>query len=154
MSASEPLVAIDRRWIGHQLPPSELAIERGRLRLFAKAIGETDPVYLELEAARRAGHPDLPVPPTFRVAVELESGANERLLQQLGIPLAKLLHGEQGFSYHRLAYAGDLLCVQSQVADIYERKGGQLEFVLKTSRVTNQREELVAELRQLIVCRH
>lgn len=39
---------IDRRWIGHRLPPSELTIDRARLRFFAQAIGETDPVYTDV----------------------------------------------------------------------------------------------------------
>ena len=47
---------------------------RGRLRFFAKAIGETDPVYTDDAAARDAGYPDLPAPPTFLFAAELDAG--------------------------------------------------------------------------------
>ena len=145
---------IDRKWIGHELPPSVLPIDRRRLQFFAKAIGETDPVYTDLEAARAAGYADLPAPPTFLFAAELDSGASERLIADLGIPLAKLLHGEQGFSYHRNVVAGDTVTVRSTITDIYDKKGGALEFVVKTSRATNQRDELVAEMRGVIVCRN
>lgn len=145
---------IDRQWIGHELPASVLPLERSRLRFFAKATGETDPVYTDVQAARAAGHADLPAPPTFLFAAELDSGASDRLLQDLGIPLAKLLHGEQGFSFHRVACAGDTITVRSRVTDIYDRKQGALEFVVKTARATNQQGELVAELRTVIVCRH
>jgi len=145
---------IDRKWIGHELPPSVLPIERSRLQFFAKAIGETDPVYTDAAAARDAGYPDLPAPPTFLFAAELDSGASDRLLADLGIPLSKLLHGEQGFSYHRSACVGDTVTVRSTITDIYDKKNGALEFVVKTSRATNQRDELVAELRAVIVCRH
>ncbi|MFS2049994.1 MaoC family dehydratase N-terminal domain-containing protein [Variovorax sp. Varisp41] len=145
---------IDRKWIGHALPPSVLPLERTRLQFFAKAIGETDPVYTDPAAARDAGYADLPAPPTFLFAAELDSGASNRLLADLGIPLAKLLHGEQGFSYHRAACAGDTVTVRSTITDIYDKKNGALEFVVKSSRATNQRDELVAELRTVIVCRH
>uniref|UniRef100_UPI000D38D81D MaoC family dehydratase N-terminal domain-containing protein n=1 Tax=unclassified Variovorax TaxID=663243 RepID=UPI000D38D81D len=145
---------IDRKWIGHELPASVLPIERTRLQFFAKAIGETDPVYTDIAAARDAGYPDLPAPPTFLFAAELDSGASSRLLADLQIPLAKLLHGEQSFSYHRPACVGDTVTVRSTVTDIYDKKNGALEFVVKTSRATNQRDELVAELRAVIVCRH
>jgi len=145
---------IDRKWIGHALPPSVLPLERTRLQFFAKAIGETDPVYTDPAAARDAGYADLPAPPTFLFAAELDSGASSRLLADLGIPLAKLLHGEQGFSYHRAACAGDTVTVRSTITDIYDKKNGALEFVVKSSRATNQRDELVAELRTVIVCRH
>ncbi|OYV02143.1 MAG: acyl dehydratase [Burkholderiales bacterium PBB5] len=145
---------IDKKWIGHQLPPSVLTIDRTRLRFFANAIGETNPVYTDLEAARAAGYADLPVPPTFLVAAELDSGATDQLLAQLGIPLAKLLHGEQGYTYHRPVVAGDTITMDSVIDDIYDKKGGALEFVVKTSRAVNQHNELVAELRTVIVCRH
>ena len=145
---------IDRKWIGHALPPSVLPLERTRLQFFAKAIGETDPVYTDPAAARDAGYADLPAPPTFLFAAELDSGASNQLLADLGIPLAKLLHGEQGFSYHRAACAGDTVTVRSTITDIYDKKNGALEFVVKSSRATNQRDELVAELRSVIVCRH
>ena len=76
------------------------------------------------------------------------------LLADLQIPLAKLLHGEQSFSYHRPACVGDTVTVRSTIGDIYDKKNGALEFVVKTSRATNQRNELVAELRTVIVCRN
>ncbi|MDQ0012245.1 acyl dehydratase [Variovorax boronicumulans] len=145
---------IDKKWIGHELPASVLPIERTRLQFFAKAIGETDPVYTDAAAARDAGYPDLPAPPTFLFAAELDSGASGRMLDDLQIPLSKLLHGEQSFSYHKAACVGDTVTVRSTISDIYEKKNGALEFVVKTSRATNQRDELVAELRTVIVCRH
>lgn len=145
---------IDKKWIGHELPPSELPIERSRLCFFAKAIGETEPLYTDRRAAQDAGYPDLPAPPTFLFAAELDSGAVDRLLQQLEVPIAKLLHGEQSFRYHRPVCAGDTVTVRSRIEDIYDRKNGALEFVVKTSRATNQRDELVAEMRSVLVCRH
>ena len=145
---------IDKSFIGRELPPSTLTLERGRLRFFAQAIGETDPVYTDLDAARAAGYADLPAPPTFLFAAELDSGQSMALLELLQIPLAKLLHGEQGFSYHRPACAGDTITVRPRITAIYDKKGGALEFVVKTAEARNQRDELVAELRTVIVCRH
>jgi acyl dehydratase len=145
---------IDKKWIGHELPASVLPIERSRLQYFAKATGQTDPVYLEPTAARAAGYRDLPAPPTFLFAAELDSGAAFRLLQELQIPIAKVLHGEQSFTYHGTACAGDTVTVRSTISDIYDRKNGALEFVIKTSRATNQSGELLAEMRSVIVCRH
>ena len=145
---------IDKKWIGHELPASVLPIERSRLQFFAKAIGETDPVYTDAAAARDAGYPDLPAPPTFLFAAELDSGQSGALLDLLQIPLSKLLHGEQGFVYHRPACVGDTITVRPRITDIYDKKGGALEFVVKTAEARNQRDELVAELRTVIVCRH
>ena len=145
---------IDKKFIGYQLKPSVLMVDRTRLQFFAKAIGEQDPVYLDLAAAQAAGYPDLPAPPTFMFAAELDSGANDQLLTDLDIPLVKLLHGEQSFKYIKPVCAGDTLSVESTITDIYDKKGGKLEFVVKDSRVTNQRVELVAEMRTVLVVRH
>ena len=145
---------IDKKWIGYELPPSALTLDRSRLTYFAKAIGETDPVYTNIDAARAAGFTDLPAPPTFLFAAELDSGATDQLLADLGIPMAKLLHGEQGFTCHMTACAGDTVTVRSKITELYEKKGGALDFVVKQSLATNQRGELVAELRTVIVRRN
>jgi acyl dehydratase len=145
---------IDRKWIGHALPASVLPIERTRLQFFAKVIGETDPIYTDVSAARAAGYRDLLVPPTFLFAAELDSGAVLAMLGDLGVPVTKLLHGEQGFTYHAPVFAGDTVTVSSRIADVYSKKDGALEFVVKSSRAVNQHGELVAELRAVLVCRH
>jgi acyl dehydratase len=145
---------IDRAWLGRELPSSEMLVDRARLQFFARSIGETDPVYLDAGAARDAGYRDLPAPPTFLFSVELDSGITDWLLREMEIPLAKLLHGEQSFRYHEPVCAGDRITVRSTVSDIYDKKGGALEFVTRSSRVTNQHDELVAELRSVLVVRH
>lgn len=145
---------IDKKWMGYELPVSTLQLERGRLRAFARAIGEIDPVYVDVQAARTAGYPDLPAPPTFLFAAEQDSGTQMAMAKAMGISLDKLLHGEQGFTYHHPTCAGDTVTVRTRVSEIYDRKGGALEFVVTLSDVRNQHDELVAELRGVLVCRH
>ncbi|MGJ7494722.1 MaoC family dehydratase N-terminal domain-containing protein [Variovorax sp. RT4R15] len=145
---------IDRRHIGHTLPPFKVEVEKGRLRFFAKATGQTDPVYIDEAAARAAGHPGLPVPPTFFFCLEMESPNPAAIRELLGMDYRSLLHGEQGFSYHAMAHAGDTLRFEQRIADIYDKKGGALEFVVRNTRVSNQRDELVAELRCVTVVRN
>jgi len=145
---------IDRRHIGHQLPPFQVEVEKGRLRFFAKATGQTDPVYIDESAARDAGHPGLPVPPTFLFCLEMESPNPAAIRELLGMDYRSLLHGEQGFSYHAMAYAGDTLTFRQHIEDIYDKKNGALEFVVRKTRVRNQRDELVAELRCVTVVRN
>jgi len=145
---------LDKQYIGHTLPPFQVDVEPGRLRFFAKATGQNDPIYLDEEAARAAGHPGLPVPPTFLFCLEMESPNPAAIRDLLGIDYRRILHGEQGFSYHSMAHAGDKLTFSQQIADIYDKKDGALEFVVRKTRVTNQRAELVAELRCVSVVRN
>jgi acyl dehydratase len=145
---------IDKNYIGHQLPRYSVQVERGQLRFFAKATGQLDPVYSDEAAARAAGHPALPVPPTFLFCLEMDAPNPAALRELLGIDLGKVLHGEQNFNYHALAYAGDTLSFEQRIADIYDKKNGALEFVVRETRVTNQHGALVAELRGVTVVRN
>jgi acyl dehydratase len=145
---------IDRRFIGHASPPCTLDVERGRLRQFAHAIGETRAVYVDETAARAAGYPDLPVPPTFLFCLEMDRPNPYGWFDEVGIPLPKVLHGEQRFTYHAMAFAGDWLTFDSRIADIYDKKGGALEFVVQDNRITNQHGTLVAEFRRVVVIRY
>jgi acyl dehydratase len=144
---------VDRKIIGMKLPSHSVVAEAGQLRFFAKAIGETNPVYRDESAARDAGHPGLPVPPTFLFSLELlRPESNWR--DEAGMQLARILHGEQSFTYHRTAYAGDTLHFDAHIADVYDKKNGALSFVVVDTRVTNQRGEHVADLRKSIVHRN
>jgi len=145
---------IDRRHIGTAMPPFTVEVERGRLRFFAKATGQTDPVYTDDEAARAAGHPALPVPPTFLFCLEMDAPNPGAVRERLGLDLRRILHGEQGYTFHRMAYAGERLTFRQRIEDIYDKKGGALEFIVRKTDVTNELGEAVAELRAITVYRN
>ena len=145
---------IDRKYIGHVEPAFEVLVEKGRLKFFAKATDQTDPVYTDEAAAHAAGHPDLPVPPTFLFCLEMEAPDPAAIRNLLGMDYRRLLHGEQGFVYERMAYAGDVLRFEQSIEDIYDKKNGALEFVVRKTIVTNQRGESVAQLRTVSVLRN
>ena len=96
---------IDKKFIGKAIPEFRTVAEAGQLRFFAKATGETNPIYFDESAARDAGHPNLPLPPTFLFSLELHQ-PDTSWRDEIGIQVARILHGEQSFSYHRLALCG------------------------------------------------
>jgi acyl dehydratase len=145
---------IDKTHIGRVFAPSQAEVEKGRLRFYAKAIGETDPVYTDEAAARAAGYASLPVPPTFLFSLEMEKPEPFAWLGEVGMDLARILHGEQSFTYHQPACAGDTLSFEARVEDIYDKKNGALSFVVKAVRVTNQHGAHVADLRSSIAHRN
>lgn len=145
---------IDKRHIGMTLPPLVVDVEKGRLRFFAKAIGEEDPVYTDEAAARAAGYPSLPVPPTFLMALEFDRPDPFSFLADFGVDMRQVLHGEQTFDYHGSACAGDRLTFETRITDIFAKKGGALEFVVKETTVKNQAGAAVATLRGVVVVRN
>ncbi|SPB14603.1 hypothetical protein NOV72_01846 [Caballeronia novacaledonica] len=141
----------DSSMIGLVTSHGTIEVEKGRLAFFAKAIGETDPVYTDLAAARDAGHPTLPVPPTFLVCLNGEVARPFNVLAKLKLDLARILHAEQAWTYHRMAYVGDTLSFETKIDEVYDKKGGALHFVVQNTRVTNQNGEHVADLRSALV---
>jgi acyl dehydratase len=136
-----------------ELDPISATIEAGRLRFFAEAIGETEPRYTDRSAAAEAGYPNLPVPPTFFFGLKLETPDPFRWLLDFGVDFRYVLHGTQKFTYHRMAFAGDELTIRPRLADVYEKKGGALEFVVLETALARSAEP-IATLVETIVIRH
>ena len=65
---------LNQALVGKAYPAVSYEVGREKLREFAIAVGETDPIYHDEAAARAAGHPDLPAVPTFAVVLSLRAG--------------------------------------------------------------------------------
>ncbi len=109
---------------GWEFPIIEVDVDRWRLCAFARAIGETNPVYLDTAAAQAAGFRDIPAPPTFLFGLSYDLPDQTMHLKVLGADLKGILHGEQSFRYHESICAGDRLIIRSKIVDLYAKKGG------------------------------
>lgn len=151
-------MALDRNQIGVVSEPRVVDVELGQLKFFAKATGETNPIYFDPEAARAAGHRAVPAPPTFCLSLHLAAPAQRGgLLDKehgLGVDMARMLHGEQHFAHHQPIYAGDRITVTTTTADIYEKKGGALGFIVQDIAFVNQHGALCSEARVVMLVRN
>ena len=116
----------------------DLPVERGKIREFALAVGEDNPIYFDPDVARRSGFPDVIAPPTFTVTQMWQVSREERE-RRLGANLSyeRVLHGEQEFSYSRLPVAGEVLKGTMRISrDVTKpgRRGGSMRFVTYESR--------------------
>jgi acyl dehydratase len=147
--------AIDRSIIGRALPTVSATVELAALQQFARAIGETDALYFDPEVARSRGYRAVPAPPTYIVCLKHAVCPPEGLLATLGVEggSGKLLHAEQSFEFQEPACAGDRLSFAERVADVYERKGGLLQFIVLETTVRNQDARHVAVIRHTEVLR-
>ena len=141
-------------YIGKEYPPFTVEVEKGRLLFFAKAVGSDDPVYTDQDAARAAGYPGLPAPPTFAFSITMDAGQSFNVLEDMEIPLPKAVHGAQGFAYHRPIIAGDTISGRQKITNIFEKKGGALLFIETLIELQNQRSEPVCDLTSTIVVRN
>ena len=140
-----------RKALAYKFEPLAVTVERGRLAFFARASGQRDPVYADLDAARAAGHPDLPVPPSFYFSLEMERPDPLGWLTALGIDLRRVLHGEQSFTYHAMAHAGDVLMLRSRITDVAAKKGGTLDLLTKQTSVTRGGQPVTEAVSVIIV---
>lgn len=138
--------------IGRKSEQREIVVEHGQLKLFAKAVCETNPIYFDQSAAKAAGHRDILAPPTFGNCLKLLAPSVDLSYESLGIDYKRLLHAEEKIEAFHSIYAGDKLTLVTEVADMYEKKGGALQFlVMRTS--IHRGDELMQNLTGTVVMR-
>lgn len=141
--------------IGRRFGPYTGTVDANRLRFFAKATGETRPEYLDSNAARAAGWRDIPAPPTYPFCLQMLDTADPLdWPKALGIDIARVLHGEQTFTYHGDICAGDVLGFEVEVLDVYDKKDGALTFVVSSLAGRNAAGRLTVEGQQTMVVRN
>jgi acyl dehydratase len=106
---------LNRDFIGRAFPsPEPYEITRVKIKEFADAIGDLNPIYRDQDAAKAAGHPDVLAPPTFPIVLAL--GGDSLDDPELGLNWAMVVHGEQRFEYRRPLRAGDVVVTESTIA--------------------------------------
>ena len=143
---------MDRNAIGRESKPAINEVEKGSIRKFAEAIGETNPIYFEEAAARAAGYRSVVAPPTFPTTLRAGSDLREGLLLSPG---KHLLQAEQSFEYARPIVAGDKLTVRSKVVEVSQRQtpSGLTDVVVIEDEGRDETQDVVYRSRQLWVVR-
>jgi acyl dehydratase len=127
--------------IGKRYEPTTYAVGREKVREYASAVGETNPLHFDVEAARAAGHDDVVAPPMFAVVYAARSVAPALFDPEVGIDFARMLHAGQEFVWGPPVVAGDEITTTAVVKDISERGG--MNFFVFESVSENQRGETV-----------
>ncbi len=125
--------------VGKVYAPVLYAVGREKIREYASAVGETNALHLDLEAARGAGYPDLLAPPMFVVVYSSPAFMGALLDPELEIDFAHLVHGGQAFRWGQPVVAGDEITTTLTFADTSARAG--LRFDSFESVSVNQRGE-------------
>jgi acyl dehydratase len=143
----------DESVIGRELDEFPLPVERSKVREFARALRDDDPVYLSDDVAREAGHDGIPAPLTF-AAASMHFRDDLRVFEQLDLELGRVLHGETTWDYLAPVHVGDELVARRRVAGITKRpgkRGGDMTLVTLEIDFVNQHGETVVRERDVII---
>jgi acyl dehydratase len=127
--------------VGKSYPSTLYAVGREKIREYALAVGETNPLHLDPEAARAAGFRDVVAPPMFCVVYSSPAIGPAIFDPEVGIDFAMMVHGGQEFVWGPLVVAGDEITTTVSVKSIEERAGNG--FYVFESRSTDQEGETV-----------
>jgi acyl dehydratase len=127
--------------VGKEFPPTRYAVGREKIREYALATGETEPLHLDVDAARAAGFADLVAPPMFCVVYCAPAIWPAVIDPDVGIDFSRMVHGGQEFRWGPLVVAGDEISTTVRVESIEERAG--LGFFVFASTSVNQAGETV-----------
>ncbi|MPZ22782.1 MAG: hypothetical protein GEU28_04420 [Dehalococcoidia bacterium] len=152
-------------------------IEAGHIMMFARAVGDPNPVYHDEGQASKTEAGQIIAPPTFiQSSAQFEpgyflrpvpgqpwhgSGKNPSGMADQGAgsrpgggDVARGLHAEQHYEYHRHPKAGDILTATLKPGKTWEkegRRGGKLKFTEAVTEYRDQNGGLVVTARQVSV---
>ena len=109
---------VGKTWTGFTY---EVGLEK--IREYANAVGQAEPVHHDREAARQAGFRDVVAPPMFAVVYSAPALGPAILDPDVGINFAAMVHGGQEFVWGEPVCAGDEITTRAKVQEIYEKDG-------------------------------
>jgi len=153
------------------MPIDRFPVEEGAILIFARAIGDTNPIYCDRQYAAGTEMGGVIAPPTFVQAgaqfdpdYPLRPKSGERWFGSGKHPTGRALsatsagrgtglHAEQHFRYHRPLRAGDVLSAVTRPGERWERVGrsGRLAFSESVTEYRDEAGQLVVTARSVSV---
>ncbi len=135
-------MSVETGAVGKEYPPTTYEVGAEKIREYASAVGEDNPVYHDRGAARAAGFRDLVAPPMFTVVYAAPALGPAVLDPEVGINFATMVHGGQEFAWGEPVCAGDVITTNARVSEIFE-KDGKGFYVFESVSTNQDGEEVV-----------
>ncbi len=144
-------MAVNPDFVGRAYPPSgPHAVDADLIAAFAAAVGASDPVHTDPEAARAAGYADVIAPPTMAVRFAQQADRAYVADPEAGIDYGRVVHGEQRFVHHRPITAGDEV-LGTLTVDAIRSAGGHSMVTTRTELSTPGGEALATCTSTIVV---
>ncbi|HLU99365.1 MAG TPA: MaoC family dehydratase N-terminal domain-containing protein [Thermobifida alba] len=144
-------MAINRDYLGRVYElPEPYEVTRVKIREFADAISDPNPLYRDPARAKEAGYADVIAPPTFPIILGMEGAGQAIADPELGLDFSRVVHGDQRFRYSRPLQAGDLVTCRTTITDIKALGGNEL-LTLDSEIATTAGEHVVTSVNMLVV---
>jgi acyl dehydratase len=147
----------DKSKIGQSLAIFTIEVQRNKIHELTTAIGDSNPIYHSREAAQEAGFPDVPISPTtptmFSFWGNRQRGTS---LAEIGVNVARILHGEEEYEYLAPIYPNDILTGTTTLIDGKTRQGSgghSMDILTMETRYVNQHKQPVLNAKTTIVIR-
>ena len=149
----------DKSKLGMEFPIHSIEVPANKIAEFAAAVSQLDhinqvkEIYRDVDAAKKAGYENIPIPPTFPSCFPFWTGDGLLgIMNAVGADLNKVLHSEEEYEYYAPICAGDIITCKMKVVDMYdrgkkERKGWYAEVTVLETEAYNQRGEFVFKAR-------
>ena len=109
--------------LGKTYPPFEYEVGREKIREYSYAVGETNQVHFDRDAAKAAGFRDVVAPPMFAVVYSAGSVGPPIFDPEVGIDFMRMVHGGQEFVWSEPVCAGDTITTETTFKDFSEKDG-------------------------------
>ncbi len=143
--------------VGKEGEPTTLEVEKTGCRMFARAVGHTDPIFYDEEAAKKAGYRSIVAPPGFLGTPVFKPGEERGPAETAGrgysIPYKRVLNGGTDYEYLDTVCAGDVLTSRTKITDFSERTGsiGPMLITSRETTFTNQDGKVVAKMHGRVI---
>src|SRR5215212_10086884 len=111
-------------------------VDAERIRQYAEAVHEDNPVHHDAEAAKAAGFRDIVAPPMFAVVYSAPA-MGPPIFEAIGEALPRMVHGGQEFVWGEPVCGGDTISTEASVKDIYEKDGKGFYVFESVSKIQN-----------------
>ena len=150
-----------RAAVGVDGPAVTLEVEKTNCRMFARAVGHTDPIFYDESAAKARGFRGIVAPPGFMGTPVFRPGSTGGAPGEMGgrgfsLPYKRVLNGGTDYEYFPetdAICAGDTITARSRISGFEETEGslGPMLITTRETTYTNQDGKLVARMRGTVI---